>query len=79
VNANETENTLEIALTLYGVCYALEERISRQLADGTLVEVLPEWSSMGPAFHLYYPGRRQLPAALRALLRMIQKSKKRSK
>ncbi|WP_421567027.1 LysR family transcriptional regulator [Stenotrophomonas sp. PD6] len=69
---NETNLSIELAETGGGIAYCLESRVSKQLADGSLREVLPAWSSMGPAFHLYYPSRRQLPEALRALLRMIQ-------
>ncbi len=69
---NETILSIELAETGGGIAYCLEHRVARQLADGTLVRVLPEWSSFGPAFHLYYPSRRQLPEALRELLRMIQ-------
>ncbi|WP_296246415.1 LysR substrate-binding domain-containing protein [uncultured Stenotrophomonas sp.] len=69
---NETILSIELAETGGGISYCLEHRVARQLAEGTLRRVLPEWSSLGPAFHLYYPSRRQLPEALRALLRMIQ-------
>ncbi|WP_206370951.1 LysR substrate-binding domain-containing protein [Solimonas marina] len=70
---NETITTIEIAETGGGIAYVLADRVARQLADGSLVQVLPEWSSIGPAFHLYYPSRRQLPQALRALLKLIQR------
>lgn len=72
VVVNETALSLEIAETGGGVVYTLEDRVRPQLADGRLLRVLPDWSSIGPAFHLYYPSRRQLPEALRALLRTIQ-------
>lgn len=75
VIANDTITTIEFAEAGGGICYTLEDRVRAELADGRLVEVLPEWSSMGPAFHLYYPSRRQLPEALRALLRMIQRTR----
>ena len=75
VIVNETVLSLELAETGGAICYTLEERVVSQLADGRLVRVLPEWSSMGPAFHLYYPSRRQLPEALRALLRVMQQGK----
>tara|TARA_R110000868_G_scaffold411574_1_gene705487 strand:+ start:35756 stop:36685 length:930 start_codon:yes stop_codon:yes gene_type:complete len=73
VIVNETTMSLDIAETGGAICYTLEDRIRPQLADGRLVHVLPEWWSMRPAFHLYYPSRRQLPEALRALLRVIQR------
>jgi len=69
---NETILSIELAETGGGISYCLENRVARQLAEGSLRRVLPDWSSLGPAFHLYYPSRRQLPEALRALLRMIQ-------
>ncbi|WP_226575132.1 LysR family transcriptional regulator [Acuticoccus sediminis] len=72
VIVNETVLSLELAETGGAICYTLEDRIGPQLADGRLIHVLPEWWSMGPAFHLYYPSRRQLPEALRALLRAMQ-------
>ncbi|MHC1478820.1 LysR family transcriptional regulator [Frateuria aurantia] len=68
---NETMLSIELAETGAGIIYCLEDRVDRQLANGSLVQVLPEWSSMGPAFHLYYPDRRQLPQALRALLDLL--------
>lgn len=73
VIANETVMSVELAETGAGIAYCPEGRVRDQLATGTLVEVLPEWSSMGPGFHLYYPSRRQLPEALRALVRMMQR------
>ena len=69
---NETILSIEVAERGGGICYNLEDRVASQLANETLVRVLPEWASMGPAFHIYYPSRRQLPEALRALLRLIQ-------
>jgi len=34
--------------------------------------VLEEWSSPGPAFHIYYSSRRQVPAGLRLLIDLIR-------
>ena len=72
VIVNETILSLEIAKGGGAICYTLEERVRTELETGKLVHVLPEWSSMGPAFHIYYPSRRQLPEALTALLRSMQ-------
>ncbi|MDO5614067.1 MAG: LysR substrate-binding domain-containing protein [Paracoccus sp. (in: a-proteobacteria)] len=69
---NDTALSLELAETGGGICYTLQDRVQAQLADGRLVRVLADWCSMGPGFHLYYPSRRQLPEAMRALLRMIR-------
>ncbi|WP_205649552.1 LysR family transcriptional regulator [Agrobacterium sp. CNPSo 2736] len=73
VISNETVMSIELAENGAGIAYCLEGRVKQQLASGSLIEVLPKWSSMGPGFHLYYPSRRQLPEALRALVRLIQR------
>lgn len=70
---NETALILELTERGGGICYCLEGRIAQQLETGRLARVLPEWSSMGPGFHLYHPSRRQVPEALRAFMRMAKK------
>lgn len=72
MTVNETIMSIELAETGVGIIYCLEDRVSRQLAEGRLIRVLPEWSSLGPAFNLYYPSRRQRPQALRALLELLR-------
>lgn len=73
--ASETTLALEVVESGVGITYCQEGRVAVKLQSGELVEVLPEWSSFGPAFHLYYPSRRQLPEALRALLSLIRESR----
>lgn len=69
---SETALAIELAETGGGIAYCQKGRVASQLRNGTLIEVLADWSSVGPAFHMYYPSRRQLPEALRALLSMIR-------
>lgn len=40
---------------------------------GRLVRVLDAWCPPFPGFYLYYPSRRQAPAALRELTAMLRK------
>jgi DNA-binding transcriptional LysR family regulator len=47
------------ALAGAGLAMIPEERVSTQLASGTLVRVLSDWCPTFPGFHLYYPSRRQ--------------------
>lgn len=68
VIVSETALAIELAETGGGITYCQVARVAAQIAAGTLVEVMPDWSSAGPAFHIYYPSRRQVPQALRALL-----------
>ena len=42
------------------------------MRSGQLVRVLEDWSPTVEGLFLYYPGRRQVPAALRALIDMIR-------
>ena len=37
-----------------------------------LVRLLQDWSPPFPGFYLYYPGRRQMPPALRAFIDFLQ-------
>ncbi len=43
-----------------GLAYCLEEEVSRQLAEGTLVSVLEPWCPTFVGFSLFYPSRHQL-------------------
>jgi len=61
---------LLVAAALHGagLAYTLEQHVAQHLASGRLIRVLEDWCSWFPGFHLYYPGRRQLPSPLRALV-----------
>lgn len=67
-------NDMMIAAALdgVGVAHIVESTIMAELADGRLVRVLADWSPPFPGFHLYYPGRRQHSAALRALVDFLR-------
>jgi len=51
-----------------GLAYVDEERVAADLRTGALVRVLEDWCQPFPGFYLYYPSRRQLPAALAAFV-----------
>ena len=61
---------LQLAAALAGVGFhaAFEGNVSEHIAAGRLVSVLEDWLPSFPGPFLYYPGRRQLPAALRAFI-----------
>jgi DNA-binding transcriptional LysR family regulator len=46
--------------------------VSTELAAGTLVRVLEDWTPPLDGLCLYFPGRRHVPAGLRALTDMIR-------
>jgi DNA-binding transcriptional LysR family regulator len=55
-----------------GIAYVPERAAQPWLADGRLVPVLPDWCPAFPGFFLYYPGRRQVPAGLRAFIEVLR-------
>jgi len=55
-----------------GLAYLIEWSVAADLADGRLVRVLEDWTPTFPGLCLYYPGRRHLPAGLRALVDLVQ-------
>jgi DNA-binding transcriptional LysR family regulator len=50
--------------------------VSAGIADGRLVSLLEEWQPSGAPFALYYPSRRQTPAALQALIDFLRKNQR---
>ncbi|GJH11335.1 LysR family transcriptional regulator [Caballeronia novacaledonica] len=55
-----------------GLAYLTEWNVRADLVAGTLVRVLEEWTPPLDGLCLYYPGRRHVPAGLRALIDMIR-------
>jgi DNA-binding transcriptional LysR family regulator len=51
-----------------GLAYLRKVWIARDIAAGRLVSVLDEWMPSEPGLCLYYPGRRNVPASLRAFI-----------
>ena len=60
------------ALDGVGLAFMSDEMAAPHLATGTLVRVLADWCVPYPGFFLYYPGRRQQPAALSALIETLR-------
>lgn len=55
-----------------GLAYLTEWNVDADLEAGTLVRVLEGWTPPLDGLCLYYPGRRHVPAGLRALIQMIR-------
>lgn len=69
---NETTMGIEIAVSGGGITYCLEDRVREHLQRGELQVVLPDWAPVEPAFHIYYPGHRQVPPGLRELIEILR-------
>jgi DNA-binding transcriptional LysR family regulator len=54
------------------LAYMIEALVNPFLHSGQLVRVLEDWSPSFEGLFLYYPGHRQVPAALRAFIDMIK-------
>jgi DNA-binding transcriptional LysR family regulator len=65
---DELDLVIQAALDGAGLAWVAEDRITEHLASGALVRVLEDWCPPFPGFFLYYPSRRQQPAALSALI-----------
>ena len=63
---------VQAALDGVGLAYVVESAVAHELAAGRLVRVLDDWCQPFPGFFLYYPSRRQLSSALRALIDFVR-------
>jgi DNA-binding transcriptional LysR family regulator len=71
---NDPDLAMRAAVDGLGIAYTIEALAEPFLRSGQLVRVLEDWSPAFEGLFLYYPGRRQVPAALRALIDMIRAS-----
>jgi len=55
-----------------GIGSCIEEPLARQISSGQLVQVLKDWCPVFPGYFLYYPSRRNQPAALSALVNTLR-------
>jgi DNA-binding transcriptional LysR family regulator len=55
-----------------GLAFLDEKEIAEELAEGKLIRVLQDWCQPYPGFFIYYPSRRQQPAALSALIGVLR-------
>jgi len=69
---DDVELIVRAAIDGVGLGFMAEETAAPHLASGALVRVLEDWCPPYPGFFLYYPSRRQLPAALSALIETLR-------
>ena len=71
VMVNDMDLAVRAAVDGLGVAYTIEALADPFLRSGQLVRVLDDWSPFSEGLFLYYPGHRQVPVALRALIDML--------
>jgi DNA-binding transcriptional LysR family regulator len=72
VMVNDIDLAVRAAVDGLGIAYAVEAVADPFLQSGQLVRVLEDWSPSFEGLFLYYPGHRQVPATLRALIDLIR-------
>ena len=69
---DDSELVVEAALMGMGIGTALEISVTDLVAQGRLIQVMKEWCPSFPGYYLYYPSRRNKPAALAVLIRALR-------
>lgn len=72
ITIDDTHFAVTLATRGAALAYLPEPCVAALVDSGDLRIVLEEWASMGPGFHIYYSGRRQLPTGLRLLIDLIR-------
>jgi DNA-binding transcriptional LysR family regulator len=72
VTVNSSGLAVRAAIDGMGIACAIDVQAEPFVRSGALVSVLEDWLASYDGYFLYYPGRRQVPTALRALIDMIR-------
>jgi DNA-binding transcriptional LysR family regulator len=71
---DELELVIQAAIDGAGLAWLAEDRVAEHLSSGALIRVLEDWCPPFPGFFLYYPSRKQQPAALAAVIETFRLS-----
>lgn len=69
---DDPDLVVQAVLNGVGIGTTVEQPISEMIAKGRLVQVLRDWCPTFPGYFLYYPSRRNQPAALAALINTLR-------
>lgn len=73
LTVDSSEFAVRAAADGVGLAYATLADVEARIASGELVRVLADWCPPTGRLHLYYPGRRQVPSALRAFIDWLRR------
>ena len=76
VIVNDPQLAVRAAVDGLGIAYTIEALAEPLLRSGQLIRTLDDWSVSFEGLYLYYPGHRQVPAALRSLIDMIRATRR---
>jgi DNA-binding transcriptional LysR family regulator len=71
---DDPDLVVQAVLNGVGIATTVEQPLSEMIAKGRLVQVLKDWCPSFPGYFLYYPSRRNQPAALAALINTLRLS-----
>jgi DNA-binding transcriptional LysR family regulator len=69
---DDPELVIQAVLSGVGIGTAMENSLKEMIAKGQLKQVLRDWCPTFPGYFLYYPSRRNQPAALVALIETLR-------
>lgn len=68
ISFDDPDLVIQAVLEGVGIGTTMEETLTGLLSEGRLIQVLKDWCPSFPGYFLYYPSRRNQPAALTALI-----------
>ena len=71
---DDEDLVIQAALDGAGLALVADNRATPHLSDGALIRVMEDWTPPFPGFFLYYPHRKQQPAALAAVIDTLRLS-----
>ena len=71
---DDPDLVMQAVLRGIGLGTAMEDTLKEFIAKGRLKQVLRDWCPTFPGYFLYYPSRRNQPAALAALINTLRLS-----
>lgn len=74
VSFDDPDLVIQAVLEGVGIGTAMEHTLEELIAEKRLVQVLRDWCPSFPGYFLYYPSRRNQPAALAALIKTLRLS-----
>jgi DNA-binding transcriptional LysR family regulator len=69
---DDPDLVIQAVLNGVGIGTAVEDTLTEPIANGSLIQVLKDWCPTFPGYFLYYPSRRNQPAALAALIETLR-------
>jgi len=79
ITVNSPGLAVRAAVDGLGIAYTIQPPAEPFIRSGQLVRVLEDWLPPYEGYFLYYPGHRQVPSALRALIDMLRAARQPSK